>query len=71
MLISQRAYWINLQVKESFREHIRERESLPEYIYDLSHIFDGKDVYIDDTGHVWETGNRIIAEEIKKIILPL
>lgn len=42
----------------------------PDYIYDLSHIFDGEnDVYMDMC-HVWEKGNRIIAKEIKKIIAP-
>lgn len=44
---------------------------LPDYMYDLSHIFDGcEDVYMDYV-HVWESGNRIIAKEIGSIIRPV
>lgn len=59
-----------LDMKALFREYILQTLELPDYIYDLSHIFDGKcEVYMDWC-HVWEKGNRIIAEEIKKTILP-
>lgn len=61
---------ISLDMEAPFRDCIRQMAELPEYIYDLSHIFDGEsDVYMDWC-HVWEKGNHIIAEEIKKIILP-
>lgn len=70
ILLSMYNRSISNDMKGSFRECIRQKKDLPEYIYDLSHIFDGKsDVYMDWC-HVWEKGNRIIAEEIKKIILP-
>ncbi len=59
---------------ESLKTPIREfRKRAPEicktheYIYDLSHIFDEEDVYID-LCHVFENGNQIIADEIYKII---
>lgn len=38
-----------------------------DYIYDLSNIFDDKDVYMDHC-HVFENGNEIIADEIYKVI---
>ena len=38
-----------------------------EYIYDLSHIFDKKNVYMDFC-HVFENGNKIIADEIYRVI---
>ena len=57
-------------MKKPFREYIREKTDLPDYIYDLSHIFDWEtDVYMDIC-HVWEKGNRIIAKEIAKVVLP-
>lgn len=57
-------------MKEFFREYRHQALELPEYIYDLSHIFNGKgDIYMDWC-HAWEKGNRIIDEENKKIILP-
>lgn len=37
------------------------------YIYDLSHIFDDQEVYMDFC-HVFEAGNEIIADEIYKIL---
>ena len=39
-----------------------------ELIYDLSHIFDAEsDIYMDDC-HVYEKGNKIIADYIYEII---
>lgn len=38
-----------------------------EYIYDLTDIFDKEDVYMDNC-HVYEDGNKIIAQEIYKVI---
>ena len=46
-------------------EHIT--ENYP-YIHDLTHIFDGKDVFLDYI-HVNEEGNRIIAEQIYTIMM--
>lgn len=46
------------------------KQDMPDYMYDLSHIFDGEEGVYMDPCHVWEKGNRIIAREIKKIILP-
>lgn len=56
--------------EESFREHMNQIQDRPAYMYDLSHIFDDEDDVYMDVCHVWENGNRIIAQEIKKIILP-
>lgn len=53
---------------ESLRKTISTMGPLPDYMYDLSPIFDGcEDVYMDYV-HVWEKGNRIIAREIGDII---
>lgn len=70
MLISAHLGAVRRQTEMSFRNFMNKMQNKPEYMYDLSFIFDEqRDVYID-TCHVWEKGNRIIAEEIKKIILP-
>lgn len=53
-----------------FREKASEICRTHDYIYDLSHIFDGEDVYIDHC-HVFEHGNEIIAREIYNIIKEL
>ena len=51
-----------------FRRRIRPVADRYEYIYDLSHIFDNKtDIYMEDC-HVYEKGNRIIAESIYTVI---
>ncbi len=50
-----------------FRSEIKSIISKYSYIYDLSHIFDEIDVY-EDICHVNQEGNRIIAEEIIKVI---
>lgn len=49
----------------SYRSLARERRiaEVHDYMYDLSDIFDEKDVYLDDC-HVFEEGNRIIADKI-------
>lgn len=52
-----------------FRQHGNEIESSHPYIHDLSGIFDEKDVYMDQC-HVWEKGNKIIADSIWGIIKP-
>lgn len=56
--------------RNAFRYFLNDSQmTLPDCVYDLSHIFDGEeDVYMDSC-HVWEKGNRIIAEEIMKVIL--
>lgn len=41
-----------------------------DYIYDLSHIFDDKDVYMDHC-HVYENGNKVIADEIYEMLKEL
>lgn len=70
MLLSMMSCNISRHVKESFRKSIEQMRELPDYMYDLSHIFDGlSGIYMDES-HVWERGNKIIAEEVKKIILP-
>ena len=56
--------------KNALRSYIGERKDLPDYIHDLSHVFDGKDVYMD-LCHVWDEGNRIISGEIKRVIQPV
>lgn len=51
-----------------FRNRIKKAVDSDEPIYDLSHIFDTEsDVYMDDC-HVYEKGNKIIAEYIYGII---
>lgn len=69
ILLSMSGVVLDSLLNKSFRSHLEQRSSIPEYIYDLSHIFDGKDVYMD-LCHVWEEGNRVIAGEIKKVIQP-
>ncbi len=61
---------IRVKRQQSFRKYMSKATDIPDYIYDLSHIFDGQDDIYMDICHVWEKGNAIIAEEIKKIILP-
>ena len=58
------------EVNVSFRQCMSQMANKPNYLYDLSHIFDGEDDVYMDCIHVWERGNRIIAEEIAKVILP-
>jgi len=50
-----------------FRSGIKSIISKYSYMYDLSYIFDEIDVY-EDICHVNQDGNRIIAEEIIKVI---
>ncbi len=57
---------VERQMKE-FRDRASEICKTHEYIHDLSHIFDEADVYMDHC-HVFEDGNKIIAEEIYKVI---
>lgn len=49
------------------RECAKEISKTHEYIYDLSHIFDDEEVYLDQC-HVFENGNQIIASEIYRHI---
>lgn len=70
LLLSMISDTLSRHVEESFRKSIEQMHEMPDYMHDLSHIFDGKnDIYMDES-HVWEKGNEIIAEEVKKIILP-
>lgn len=70
MLLSIQQKELNVRMKKSFREYMVKDKNIPDYIYDFSHIFDKtNDVYLDYS-HVGEEGNRIIAREIEKIILP-
>lgn len=55
-----------LQMKE-FRKCAPDICQTHDYIYDLSHIFDDKDVYMDHC-HVYENGNKVIADEIYAIV---
>lgn len=57
---------LKIPIRE-FRECAPEICKTHEYIHDLSHIFDNEDVYMDIC-HVFENGNRIIADKIYKII---
>lgn len=70
ILLSMQNNRIELFKRESFRERIIQTKEMPEYIYDLSHIFDEEDDVYMDVCHVWENGNKIIAKEIKKAIIP-
>ncbi len=70
ILLSMPGVVLETMMKNSLRTYVRERTDIPDYIHDLSHIFDGHDVYMD-LCHVWEEGNRIIAGEIKKVIQPV
>ncbi len=70
ILLSMLSETLELFTNESFRKHIERMAYIPEYIYDLSHIFDEEDDVYMDVCHVWEKGNSIIAKEIKKVILP-
>lgn len=53
--------------EEEFRNRASDICQSHEYIFNLTHIFDDKDVYMDCC-HVFEEGNVIIADEIHKII---
>lgn len=50
-----------------FRQEAKKIAEKYEHIYDLSHIFDQDDVYIDDC-HVYEYGNTIVAREIYEVV---
>lgn len=53
---------------KEFRHRIKPITDIYEYIYDLSDIFDNEtDIYMEDC-HVYEKGNRIIAESVYKTI---
>ena len=70
MILSIMSRHISNLIEGAFRKSIEQLPELPDYIYDLSHILDGQsNVYID-LCHLWEKGNEIVAEEVKKIILP-
>lgn len=57
---------LDIQLKE-FRKAAPMISKSHDYIYDLTHIFDEEDVYMDNC-HVYENGNKIIAQEIYKVI---
>ena len=50
-----------------FRKKAGDMETQFSYVYDLTNIFDDVDVYMDNC-HVYEEGNRIIADRIWHII---
>ena len=52
-----------MQTACRFRKYAKEIEQKYGYIYDLTYIFDDVDVYMD-ISHVYESGNKIIAEHI-------
>ena len=52
---------------EQFREQASDICHSHKYIFDLSHVFDTEDVYMDHC-HIFEAGNRIIADEIYKVV---
>lgn len=61
--INECSQWAN-----EFRNRIKSAVNSCEYIYDLSHIFDHEDgIYMDDC-HVYERGNKIIANSIYEVI---
>lgn len=64
-ILKMEGYDLNLiEEIQSFRKLGSIFSKRYDYIYDLSSIFDNKQgIYIDEC-HVWEEGNRIIAEEI-------
>lgn len=68
ILLSTSSLKSELFYKESFRQRMTQLSDSVEYIYDLSHIFDGEDDVYMDVCHVWEEGNRIIAKEIENVI---
>lgn len=71
MLLSTQSDQIDFQVNKSFRKYMKRVTQVPDFMYDLSHIFDDKtDIYMDIC-HVCELGNRIIAQEIAKVIMPV
>ena len=71
MLLSMLRPELSLQRQESFRQHMLHMTDKPEYLYDLSDIFDEEDNIYMDAIHVCEMGNKIIAREIYKVILPV
>lgn len=71
ILLSMISTQIDYYMKESFRKNINELSEKPEYLYDLSDIFDGESGIYRDICHVWEKGNFLIAKAVKKVILPV
>lgn len=70
--LHSRELWINqsfvrMNLFQIFRARAKEIEKTHSYIYDLTNIFDDVDVYMD-ASHVYEEGNRIIADHIWDII---
>lgn len=63
---SSYAETLETQIKE-FRKAAPMISKSHEYMFDLTHIFDEEDVYMDNC-HVYEKGNKIIAQEIYKVI---
>lgn len=56
-----------MNLARQFRSRAGEIASTHKYIYNLTHIFDEDDVYVDIV-HVYERGNEIIAEQIWNVI---
>lgn len=70
MLLSIPAESLAFWTTKTFRDYISQSTDMPDYIHDLSDIFDEESEIYIDLCHVWEKGNRMIARKIKKIILP-
>lgn len=45
------------------------KKSLYSYLYDFTHILNGHDEVFEDTCHVSEDGNRIIAENVFALLM--
>lgn len=70
IMLSMSGEVLDNMMKNALGNFIEQRSDISGYIHNLSHIFDGQDVSMD-LCHVWEKGNRIIAEEIGKVIIPI
>ena len=58
------------RMEKGLRQFMEKTQGVFNYIYDLSHIFDAQENIYMDKCHVWEVGNKIIAEKVEQIILP-
>lgn len=69
ILLSMSSHQIDLWMKEYFRDNLKQREDIPEYIYDFTGIFDNiSDVFMDICHMKNERGNKMIADKIKGVI---
>lgn len=68
MLLSIPSMLADSWIKEYFRKELAQRSDIPDYIYDLTGIFDNKDGIYMDACHVREAGNKIVADKIENVI---